>query len=496
MNHTGCCPSSSTVVDYSSSSSLSLRVPRPSAPRVGVHHSTARDVNSPGRVHSPSVTRVVDVVGGMTKRKRGAGDAEGERHAEGHLLHGGGRRMGGVGSSVPGSRGGGAGVLGNLGEDAPCEEADANQGADAAEDAGAVSQPADEAAGRTSLAARAAAMKWGKPGKSKFKGVCWLKEKKKWRARIMVRGKRVYLGFYEDEEEAARAVTEYLANGTVPPPARGARTSESRGVCFDKRSQKWKAQIQTKEKKMYLGYYTTEEAAAKAVTDYLEHGTVPPPARVSGASEFRGVSWLKANSKWQATVKVKGKQTYLGSYEKEEDAARAVNAYLETGIKPPRVKGIRTSDFRGVCWDKTNKKWRALIVEKGKKVYLGYHANEEDAAKAVTAYVENGTVPTYNRERGTSAFKGVYYDKAKKKFLSQLRVGGKRVYLGWHVKETDAAKAVTDYLDKLDSTDALAAAVSPPARGKGPSGASEPTGDASQPVRKRGRRRERTVTEG
>jgi len=42
-------------------------------------------------------------------------------------------------------------------------------------------------------------------GKSKFRGVCWMKDRKKWRARIMVDGKQKMLGDFDDEEEATRA---------------------------------------------------------------------------------------------------------------------------------------------------------------------------------------------------------------------------------------------------------------------------------------------------
>lgn len=40
---------------------------------------------------------------------------------------------------------------------------------------------------------------------SKFRGVCWMKDRKKWRARITVDQKNKYLGYFDDEEEAARA---------------------------------------------------------------------------------------------------------------------------------------------------------------------------------------------------------------------------------------------------------------------------------------------------
>jgi hypothetical protein len=44
-----------------------------------------------------------------------------------------------------------------------------------------------------------------KPSRSCYKGVDWSKEMKRWRVRIRVNGKRIYLGSFEDEIAAAKA---------------------------------------------------------------------------------------------------------------------------------------------------------------------------------------------------------------------------------------------------------------------------------------------------
>jgi hypothetical protein len=37
--------------------------------------------------------------------------------------------------------------------------------------------------------------------------------------------------------------------------------------------------------------------------------------------------------------------------------------------------------YRGVCWNKKNKRWQAAINSGGKYIYLGSFTSEEDAAR-------------------------------------------------------------------------------------------------------------------
>jgi len=47
---------------------------------------------------------------------------------------------------------------------------------------------------------------------------------------------------------------------------------------------------------------------------------------VSVTSKFKGVSWEKRVSKWRATIFKNYKQIHIGTFESEEDAAKAYNA--------------------------------------------------------------------------------------------------------------------------------------------------------------------------
>ena len=283
---------------------------------------------------------------------------------------------------------------------------------------------------------------------SEHMGVSWNKARKKWLAQKWDKGKKVHLGLYAAEEDAARAVTEYVERGVVPRSGRGYVTSEHMGVCWNKAAKKWLAQKWDKGKLVHLGHYTDEEDAARAVAEYVERGAVPPQRRGGLTSEHRGVSWNKAKKKWEAQKWDKGKQVHLGHYTDEEDAARAVAAYVERGVVATQKRGGGTSEQTGVSWNKAAKKWRAHKRVQGKQVHLGYYADEEDAARAVAEYVERGVVPTQRRGGVTSEHTGVSWNVASKKWVAQKMVQGKQVHLGYYADEEDAARAVAEYVER------------------------------------------------
>ena len=283
---------------------------------------------------------------------------------------------------------------------------------------------------------------------SEHTGVSWNKAAKKWRAEKRVQGKLVYLGHYADEEDAARAVTEYVERSAVPPPGRGGVTSEHTGVSWNVAAKKWRAQKMVQGKTVHLGLYAAEEDAARAIAEYVERGAVTPPGRRGVTSEHTGVSWNKAKKKWEAQKTVQGKLVHLGYYADEEDAARAIAEYVERGAVTPPGRGGVTSEHRGVSWNKAHKKWRAQKMVQGKTVHLGLYADEEDAARAVAAYVERGIVAPPGRGDGTSEHTGVSWDKAKKKWVAYKKVRGKQVYLGSYADEEDAARAVAEYVER------------------------------------------------
>jgi len=101
-------------------------------------------------------------------------------------------------------------------------------------------------------------------------------------------------------------------------------SSRLKGVSWDTRSNKWRARSRDQGKQLHIGYYDNEEDAARAYQGYVEHGTLP--ARKVPTSAFRGVSWQKSGKVWVAEIRKSGQYTRLGRFQTQQEAALAYNA--------------------------------------------------------------------------------------------------------------------------------------------------------------------------
>eukprot|EP01046_Picozoa_sp_COSAG06_P066341 COSAG06_NODE_16693_length_986_cov_1.698985_1_plen_194_part_10 len=75
---------------------------------------------------------------------------------------------------------------------------------------------------------------------------------------------------------------------------------------------------------------------------------------------------------------------------KDVDVDQTVDHEMESSeeedygpVAKRRKKGVPTSDFVGVCWNKKDRKWVAYIYRDGKRQHLGYFDDEREAARAV-----------------------------------------------------------------------------------------------------------------
>ena len=117
----------------------------------------------------------------------------------------------------------------------------------------------------------------------------------------------------------------------------------------------------------------------------------------------------------------------------------------------------RSSRYIGVGWVVKDQKWETKIRINGKKTYLGYFADEVDAAKKYDEYAAmNGrpvNFPKDGQKQGikrkkvavkspkrTSRFVGVAYSRSLQKWKAQIDVGGLRRHVGYFNCEVEAAR--------------------------------------------------------
>jgi len=277
---------------------------------------------------------------------------------------------------------------------------------------------------------------------SQFKGVSWDKASRKWR----VQCNRAWVGTYATEEAAAQAynvaaerIGRVDLNVIVIPPAGNADGTGSGGnTAAAPAAPAAPAVPVAPVAPAAPAAHATEEAAARAYDNYPQDGVVAVKRREGTSSQFKGVTWVKSNGNWRATCRGK----YLGCHATEEAAAQAYDNHVKDGVDPVKHREeCTTSQFTGVSWDKSHGKWRAVC--KGKD--LGYHATEEAAAQAYDNYDMDGVVPVKHREGTSSQFKGVWWDKRRGKWRARAECTLK--YLGHHATEEAAAQAYDNYVE-------------------------------------------------
>ncbi len=135
--------------------------------------------------------------------------------------------------------------------------------------------------------------------------------------------------------------------------------------------------------------------------------------------------------------------------QEEERAARAVRNDEAAASKETTGK---TSRFFGVYWDKQARRWHAVVRRGDKQHFVGRYDDDVDAARAVDKWLmANGrrrvnldaddmpleqTSKTY-----ASIYVGVHRDKRTGKWIAQIKVHGKWDYRGIYHTQKEAALA-------------------------------------------------------
>jgi len=230
---------------------------------------------------------------------------------------------------------------------------------------------------------------------SKFKGVHWSKDHKKWLARICVDGKSVYLGAFRDEAGAARAY-DFNAKKTfgkfaylnfpdnpimvdIPVPSESSvKMSLSRGLI------KARQKIEQPRDKRFRFIPLTNEKVAIVDADDLP--------LVSGrrwwAHRSKSGKWYVISRHFSMARLILGLKHGDGKIADHIDGDPLNNTKVNLRIVSPaqnaynRSPGRSKYGFKGISWHPKINKWEAHINKNNKRFNLGVFSSKIGAAKA------------------------------------------------------------------------------------------------------------------
>eukprot|EP00238_Polyblepharides_amylifera_P013382 CAMPEP_0196583198 /NCGR_PEP_ID=MMETSP1081-20130531/42487_1 /TAXON_ID=36882 /ORGANISM="Pyramimonas amylifera, Strain CCMP720" /LENGTH=306 /DNA_ID=CAMNT_0041904009 /DNA_START=298 /DNA_END=1218 /DNA_ORIENTATION=- len=188
------------------------------------------------------------------------------------------------------------------------------------------------------------------------------------------------------QENVKRGRGKSLINGLASP-----HSSKYRGVSFDKHHNRWKARIFLDGKQRALGYYDNQEGAARAY-DKQAFELFGFAAQTNfNVYDYQKPQVIAQQTEGDPTVSnhlmVVPSSPALASVAGTlpEPKARKNKPKSKANVRP-RPAGeeatARTSKYRGVSWDKAHNRWKTRIFLEGKQRSLGYYPDEETAARA------------------------------------------------------------------------------------------------------------------
>ena len=312
---------------------------------------------------------------------------------------------------------------------------------------------------------------------SKYTGVIFHQESKKWISSCDKDNIIYNLGLYETEEEAAKIYnkkakqlfgTEALLNILKE------KSSKYKGVYFNQTIQKWNAGVYKNGKDYYVGRFETELDAAKAYNikakelfgDEAKLNDVPDEIIINTkyqSSKYRGVS-LK-NGKWTSQITKNKVKYFIGSFENEMDAFEAYNKKkqeLTEVIKDEKqelTEVIKDPKYTGMSYHKKSEKWRVVIQKDGKRYAVGAYTNQDQAAlayniKMMELYGDEAKlniVPdhikltTIIKTRKPKKYRGIRYIKKQNNWSARIMKDNKEIHIGTF--DTDI-KAALEYNKK------------------------------------------------
>jgi hypothetical protein len=244
-------------------------------------------------------------------------------------------------------------------------------------------------------------MKEGRRGSSGYAGVGWCCRSNKWRAQISVHGKSTHLGYFEEEDEAARKYDEAAA-----PLGKQRNFPDEIAMSVTRNRAMVAAVIMINGKRSHLGYFDDKTEAASKNDGKSEAST--KTKKLFNVAEAKCFA-VHSHKKQRARFKVIG-------FVREFNRSCENSTCIQSGS---------TSRYKGVCRNSQNNKWRGWITIDGKKIHLGYFVNEDEAAgKYDEAAALIGRPLNFPGEGQLEAMKGGSAMRAHKKQRARLKLIG------------------------------------------------------------------------
>jgi len=329
-------------------------------------------------------------------------------------------------------------------------------------------------------------------------------QKLKWQVHIACEGTNKFLGYFDDEVEAALAydasAVRYKGKAAVlnfpekcKKGGQADHGSAGGGTGVEERaSKRQRVDGAIAGGSMGSGSRPGNEPVPQR----------PPPKKLS--STLRGVSWNKGSGRWEANISHNNKARYLGSFQDEvaaalayDEAATRLKGTTATlnfeNVEAPRAnskpaggkaskqvmqakksgeagaaatKTPHSSQYRGVSWNKVGSRWRVNIAHEGKQDFLGHFDSEIEGARAydIAATKKKGSKailnfgPSFKEAVRHSKYRGVTKSSNHTritKWQSQIGHGGKTKHIGYYDTEIEAARAYNRMANELKGAGAV-----------------------------------------
>ncbi len=203
------------------------------------------------------------------------------------------------------------------------------------------------------------------------------------------------------------------------------RTSKYKGVCRYKPSKKWIGSMKHNNKSIYLGSFDDEEECARAYDKKVKE-LYGEWARGLNFPEVESINGVKEIKLTRGKVALVDEEDFdkLNKYKWSAWKDKNKNIFYAMGGNRLRMHRVIMGDIKGVAYDHINGD--------------GLDNRKSNLRIATTQQNNMNTIP---RKGGSSKYKGVCWHKRKKKWMSRIGYNYNIVHIGYFDDEVEAALA-------------------------------------------------------